>query len=164
MQKITAKLCVGLFAITLILGARAQTAAPAPGLNPSLDTNPPPALAPLASELAPLTNDTTLAPITAETAKTEAPKPAAKPKPKKPAVPSYHGKVSAVDKLAMTFTVSGKGKVKDHTFAVTSKTRFLKGSQPTVFAAAAVDETVTVTAKKGKKGKMEAVTVRIGGK
>ncbi len=160
MQNITAKLCVGLFAITLIMGARAQNAAPGvPPITPPppLDTNQP-------MTLAPLTNEPALAPLTPEQPKAEAPKEAAKPKPKKPAVPSYHGKVTAVDKLAMTFTVSGKGKIKDHTFAVTSQTRFIKGGKPAVFAAAAVDETVTVTAKKGKKGKMEAVTVRIGGK
>jgi hypothetical protein len=89
--------------------------------------------------------------------------PPAKPKPKAPAKPTYKGKLTALDKTALTLTLDVKGKAR--TFQITSETRFLKDGKPAVMDAGAVDEMVTVVAKPAKKGKLQvAESVRYGGK
>jgi len=69
-----------------------------------------------------------------------------------------HGKVAAVDATAMTFTVGNS------TAVVSSATKITKNGQPAVFADITVGETVVCTYKKDDAGKLNAATVRIGGK
>jgi hypothetical protein len=89
--------------------------------------------------------------------------PPAKPKPKKPGKPTYRGKLSAVDKTALTLTVNVKDKAR--TFQITSETRFTKDGKPATMGDGVVDGEVTVVAKPAKKGKLQvAESVRFGGK
>jgi hypothetical protein len=88
-----------------------------------------------------------------------APKPAvAKPKP--PSAPTFKGKVSALDKVALTLSVASKDKTR--VFSITPQTRFFRNGKPATFAEGEVDEDVAVVAKAARKGKQEAVTVRYG--
>lgn len=89
--------------------------------------------------------------------------PPAKPKPKKPAKPTYRGKLSALDKIALTLTVTVKEKAR--TFQITSDTRFMKGGKPATMGDGVLNEEVTVVAKPAVKGRLQAAeSVLYGGK
>jgi hypothetical protein len=82
---------------------------------------------------------------------------AAAPAPKKNGAP-FHGKVASVDATATTFTVGSL------TIAVTSETKITKAGQPATFADITVGELVGGAYKKDAAGKLNATTIRIGGK
>ena len=67
----------------------------------------------------------------------------------------YHGKVSAVDANAMTFTV---GKM---TIGISSTTKITKDGKPAVFSDITVGENVTGSYKKGDDGKLTASSVKV---
>jgi hypothetical protein len=69
----------------------------------------------------------------------------------------YHGKVTAVDSAAMTFTI---GEV----YAISSTTKITKAGQPAVFADITVGENVSGSYKKDADGKNMVASVRIGSK
>ena len=69
----------------------------------------------------------------------------------------FHGKVTAVDTNAMTFTVGMT------TLAMTSDTKITKNGQPAVFAEITVDESVSGSYQKQADGKCKAWSVKIGG-
>jgi len=79
------------------------------------------------------------------------------PAPKKKSL-VFHGKVSAVDATAMTFTVG------ESTATVTSQTKIKKDGQPAVFADITVGETVACSYTKDDAGNMTAKSVTIGEK
>lgn len=70
----------------------------------------------------------------------------------------FNGAVAAVDTNAMTFAVG------ERTFNVTSTTKITKSGQPAVLGDLTVGETVTGAYKKGADGKLDATSVKIGGK
>jgi hypothetical protein len=73
--------------------------------------------------------------------------------------PDYSGKVSAVDGVTMTLTVSGKtGDVK---VKVTSKTKITKNRQPATFADITEGETVSGRGTKDADGTWQAATLRV---
>ena len=76
---------------------------------------------------------------------------------KKHVVP-FHGKVSAVDATAMTVAIAKR------TFNVTSETKIMKEGKPAIFADIAVGEKITGQYKKDAAGKLDAVSIYIGGK
>jgi hypothetical protein len=119
---------------------------------------PPPPAAPATDLSAPANLPPAVAPDTSAAAPAKA-KPS-KPKAAKPAGTAFHGQIDATDKLAMTLTVSSKGK--SHVIAVTSKTRFTKDGKPAIFQDATVGENVAGSYKKAKTGKLEAISVRFG--
>jgi hypothetical protein len=69
----------------------------------------------------------------------------------------FHGSVASVDSAAMTFTVG------DMTMAMTSETRIIKDGKPAVFADITAGEAVRGSYKKDADGKLNAVSVKIGG-
>jgi hypothetical protein len=148
---------LGLGALTVVLGAalaQNQPTAPPP-TQPGAAA--PGTVAPAAAPPA--------APLLMEQSSTPPPQEAApaKPKPKKPAQPTHRGKLTAADKIAMTFTVESKEKTR--TFQVTSQTRFIKGGKPATFGDAELGGQVVVAYKQAKKGKTaEALTVRFASK
>ena len=73
-------------------------------------------------------------------------------------MPPFRGKVSAIDKAAMTFTVG------ERTFQVTSDTKITKGGKPAALQDAVVGEEVGGRYKKSADGKMVALSVRFGPK
>jgi len=77
--------------------------------------------------------------------------------PKKHGLP-FHGKVSAVDTAAMTFTVGSN----NMTIAVSSTTKIVKDGQPAVFSDITVGQMVSGSYKKDDEGKMNATRVTIG--
>lgn len=79
------------------------------------------------------------------------------PKPKRDTIP-FRGKVGAVDKAAMTFTVGAR------TFQVTSETKLMKGGKPCTLEDAAVGDEVGGSYKKSTDGKLVALSVRFGAK
>jgi hypothetical protein len=81
--------------------------------------------------------------------------PAAGDTPKKPGSLPYHGKVTAVDSGAMTFTI---GEV----YAISSTTKITKAGQPAVFADITVGESVSGSYKKSADGKNMVSSVKIG--
>ena len=89
--------------------------------------------------------------------------PAATPKPetKVKRIP-FRGKISAVDKVAMTFTLEGKEKVR--TFRVTPDTRLKKDGQDAVFGDLKVGESVGGQYRVGATGAQEVVTMNLGAK
>lgn len=72
--------------------------------------------------------------------------------------PPFHGKLSAVDTNAMTFTV---GKMTLH---VTSDTKIIKSGNPATLTDGVVGEPVSGTYKKTEDGKLDAITVHFGAK
>ena len=70
----------------------------------------------------------------------------------------FHGKVSAIDANAMTFTVGTQ------TFEVTSETMITKGGKPATLTDAVVGETAGGAYKKGADGKLSTTTVTFGAK
>jgi hypothetical protein len=118
-------------------------AAPAPAATDlSTPTNLPPAVAPDAS-----------APVKAKPSK---------PKAAKHPGTAFRGQLEATDKLAMTLTVSSKGK--SRTLAVTSKTRFTKDGKPAILSDATIGDQVAGYYKKAKRGQLEVISVRFGAK
>jgi hypothetical protein len=83
------------------------------------------------------------------------PAPAVPTKPK--AIP-FKGKLTAVDKPAMTITVSKR------TFSITSETKLFKDGKPATLADGVVGERVTGSYFKGDDGKLTAKSVYWGGK
>ena len=78
------------------------------------------------------------------------------PAPKKHAGTPFHGKVTAVDATAMTFTVGTT------TIGISSATKIMKERKPAVFADITVGENVTGFSKKDDAGTVTAVSVKIG--
>jgi hypothetical protein len=72
--------------------------------------------------------------------------------------PPFHGKLTAVDKKAMTITVG------ERTFQITSDSKLSKGGKPATLADAVVGEEVGGNYQKGDDGKLKAGTVRFGAK
>ena len=68
----------------------------------------------------------------------------------------FHGKLTAVDKDAMTLTVGTR------TFTITPETKIAKDGKPATLADAVVGENVGGAYKKGSDGKLNAVTVHLG--
>lgn len=134
--------------------AQNQGPNPAPGIPPT----------PTQDTVAPATTPPA-GPIMGEPAAAKPPQEAApaKAKVKKPVKPTYSGKLSALDKTALSLTVTVKGKAR--TFQITAETRFTKGGKPATMGDGVVNEEVTVVAKPAKKGKLQvAESVRFGGK
>ena len=71
---------------------------------------------------------------------------------------SFHGSLTAVDTNAMTLTVEKR------TFNMTSETIVTKDDKPAVLADGVVGETVRGAYKKNADGKLDAVTMRFGGR
>jgi hypothetical protein len=76
----------------------------------------------------------------------------------KPATLPFHGTLTAVDTNAMTLTVSKR------TFEMTSETIVTKDGKPAVLSDGVVGEPVRGAYKKNAEGKLDAITVRFGGK
>jgi hypothetical protein len=74
----------------------------------------------------------------------------------------FKGKVSAVDKTAMTITLEGKEKAR--TFSITSQTRIQKDGNPAVVDDIKVGEAVGGQAAEGDGGKWEITTLNLGKK
>ena len=74
----------------------------------------------------------------------------------------FRGKISAVDKVARTFTLEGKEKVR--TFRVTAETQLKKDGQDAVFDDLKVGESVGGQYCTGAAGTQEAVLVNVGAK
>ena len=85
--------------------------------------------------------------------------PAAEGKKKGGGIP-FKGKISAVDKTAMTLSL--KGKEEDRVLHITSQTRLNKAGKPATLDDATVGEDVTGQYKKGDGDKLEAVSIFIG--
>jgi hypothetical protein len=86
---------------------------------------------------------------------------AAAAKPKRDSLP-FHGKIAAVDKIAMTITLEGKEA--QRVLQITSETRFTKDGKPATLDDAVVGEQIAGSYKKTDDGKMEALSVRLGPK
>ncbi|HEX4083738.1 MAG TPA: hypothetical protein VHY22_02415 [Chthoniobacteraceae bacterium] len=71
----------------------------------------------------------------------------------------FHGKVSAVDTAAMTFTISGK---KPRIFSVTETTKIRKNGEAASLKDAAVNDDTGGYAEKDASGKLTALSVRFG--
>ena len=88
--------------------------------------------------------------------------PPAKAEKKKGAnVVPFQGKISALDKIAMTITLEGKEK--NRTISVTSKTKIMKAGKPATFDDARVGEEVAGQLR-NTDGKLEASSLRLGPK
>lgn len=70
----------------------------------------------------------------------------------------FHGAAAAVDTKAMTL------KVGERTFDITSKTKITKNGEPATLSDITVGEMVGGAYKKGADGKLEATSVKVGGK
>ena len=70
----------------------------------------------------------------------------------------FHGKLSAIDKNAMTLTVG------ERTFEITSDTKITKDGKPATLADGVVGEMAGGAYKKGADGKLTATTVSFGAK
>ena len=74
----------------------------------------------------------------------------------------YHGKISAVDQMAKTFSIAGKEKAR--VFTITETTVILKDGKPGTMADLAVDEEVRGSYWKREDGSLEARSVKLGQK
>ena len=98
------------------------------------------------------------------------PKPAASPAAKPSASPAektamaraipYHGKISAVDQAAKTFTIAGKEK--SRVFKVTDKTVVTKSGAAATMKDVAANEEVRGSYWKAADGSLEAKSVKLG--
>ena len=79
-------------------------------------------------------------------------------KPAKHGIIPFHGKLSAMDTSAMTFTVGNR------TFAVTADTKIFNNGEAATLSDGKVGEPVRGTYKKTDAGKLEALTVHFGAK
>jgi hypothetical protein len=122
---------------------------------------PPVVPAPAATDLSAPSN---LPPAVVSDASVAAPAKAkpSKTKAAKRAGTAFHGQLEATDRLAMTLTVSSKGK--SRTLAVTPKTRFTKDGKPAIFSDATIGEEVAGYYKKAKDGTLDVISVRFGAK
>ena len=68
----------------------------------------------------------------------------------------FHGKLTAVDKTAMTITVG------ERTFEITSETKIMKDALPAILDDAVVGEMIGGAYKKNADGKLSATSVHIG--
>ena len=76
----------------------------------------------------------------------------------------FHGKIASVDKAAKTFTLESK-KGEARTFMVTDALKPTKGEkEPPAWDALAVGAEVSGTYKKNADGKLEVVSLKVGGK
>ena len=78
-------------------------------------------------------------------------------KPKRDTVP-FHGKIAAIDKDAMTFTIG------EREFQVTADTTIKKDGKEATLADAAVGDEVGGVAKKSEDGKLVVTSLRLGPK
>ncbi|MEI6193469.1 MAG: hypothetical protein WCS42_03975 [Verrucomicrobiota bacterium] len=105
-----------------------------------------------------------VAPVTAPAAEsTNAPAAAgqespAKHKKSEHATVPFHGKLTAIDTNAMTFTVG------ERTFAITSETKITKDNLPATLADGVVGETVGGAYRKNADGKLSATSLHFGSK
>jgi len=74
----------------------------------------------------------------------------------------FRGKVTAVDKTAMTVTLAGKEK--ERVFSITSQTRINKDGKPAVLDDVKAGEAVSGSYVEAEGGKMEVLTLNIGKK
>lgn len=79
---------------------------------------------------------------------------------KKPAAFPFRGKLKAVDKVAMTLILAGKGK--DRVIHISPRTRFTKDGKPATLDDAILDGEVAGSARKTDEGRTEALSVRFG--
>lgn len=106
--------------------------------------------------------------ISAKEKKSEAsPAPSASPEASAPATAStralpFHGKISAVDQSAKTFTITGKEK--SRVFKVTDKTTVTKDGNPATMSDIAENDEVRGSYWKGEDGSLEAKSVKLGAK
>jgi hypothetical protein len=112
---------------------------------------------PLNAQLSPAPATPTAAPATSPQAAAAslAAKPATRPIP-------FHGKISAVDQSAKTFTVGGKQG--SRVFKVTDSTTIMKAGAPGTMADIVENEQARGTYMKQADGTMEAKTVKVGPK
>jgi hypothetical protein len=92
------------------------------------------------------------------------PSPSAKPSPH-PTVSRplpFHGKISAVDQKAKTFTIAGKEK--SRVFKITDKTALTKAGAAATMKDVVANEEVRGSYWKGADGTLEAKTVKLGPK
>ena len=73
----------------------------------------------------------------------------------------FQGKISALDKIAMTITLEGKEK--NRTISVTSKTKIMKAGKPATFDDARVGDEVAGQLR-DTDGKLEASSLQLGPK
>ena len=74
----------------------------------------------------------------------------------------FHGKISAVDQKAKTFTIAGKEK--SRVFKITDKTVLTKASAPATMKDVVANEEVRGSYWKMADGTLEAKTVKLGPK
>lgn len=160
MKKLLCELTVVGCLTWLSAQACAQTDPQAIATNPPANPASAAAQPPPTTDLAPASAAPAEPPAT-DKAKAAAPAKPKAAKPKSASGTTFRGTLGAVDRTAMTLTIEGK---KKHTCHVTSKTRFTKDGKPAMFSDATVGETVSVSVKKGKSGKYDAQTVRLGAK
>jgi predicted extracellular nuclease len=99
--------------------------------------------------------------LTPATKTSPSPRPAASPAAKVATRPMpFHGKVSAVDQNAKTFTVAGKQA--SRVFKVTENTTITKAGAPATMADIAQNEVARGSYLRNADGTLEAKTVRIG--
>ncbi len=144
-------------AIAALLPVQAQITTNPPPV-PDFLLQPPPSTLP--ASLGPAPTNAVMEPLPTLPAAQPEPAPKADaPKPKPAAPPAFQGKITELDKFAMTIKVASKKSTK--TFKITSKTRFFKEGKPSTFSDLAEETAVAVTSKKAKGGGLEAVTVRV---
>ena len=87
---------------------------------------------------------------------------AASPAPKSPKALPFHGKISAVDQTAKTFSIAGKEATR--VYKITDKTVITKEGKPATMADVAENEEVRGSYWKQADGSLEAKTVKLGQK
>lgn len=94
----------------------------------------------------------------AQDADTNAPSATPAPAKQKKQTIAFRGTVSAIDTNAMTLTVETR------TFDITSATKITKDGKPATLSEGVVGGPVTGAYKTGDDGKLDATTIRFGGK
>lgn len=84
------------------------------------------------------------------------------PSAKPPRPVPYHGKISAVDQTARTFSIAGKEKTR--VFTIVDATVITKDGKPATMAEITADEEVHGSYWKREDGSIEAKTVKLGPK
>jgi hypothetical protein len=85
---------------------------------------------------------------------------AVSPTAKSPRAVPYHGKISAVDQTAKTFSIPGKEKAR--VFTITDATVITKEGNPATMADVVVDEDVRGSYWKRADGSLETKSVKLG--
>jgi hypothetical protein len=80
----------------------------------------------------------------------------------KPKFMPFRGKITAIDKTAMTLSLAGKEKAR--VFVITAETKLFKDAKPATLNDVAVGEDVGGRARITSDGKQEIITLRIGPK